>query len=1112
MLNLILGRNYADKTEYVRRLVADSVRQGGQDYIIIVPEQFSYDTEKSMLEKVGAEGMQSLEVLSLTRLAELILEKTGNASDRQTVDKGVKLLTMSLALEQLKDGLSVFKKYSSRPELTESIVSLATELKQCSVPVERLAEFAENASQSSLKNKLTELSQIISVYNTMLNKDYYDTDDSLTRLCEVLEKYDYFTGKTVVIDGFTRFTAQELGVVRMIIAQAGEVYVTFNTDCTLPSDAGCQFANVNSQVSTLKEVARQCNTEVAEPIIIEDDFSSVSDGLVSLEKNVFLPFGRHSFSGEPENITLYHADNISDECDFVALSVKKLMREKNIRCRDIIVWQRDKGGYDAQLVSAFRRYGVPFFEDRRQPVEMQPVIVYVSSLLELICNGITTESLMRWLKTGLTPLESDDISELENYAFMWNVRTSQWKNDFTDNPRGYGKEVRDYDDVSLERLNQLRRTAVCPVLKLKKDLDEAEGEKKAEVLFDFLKANDIPSRLKELSAVLADGENTALFEEQNAVWSLLCDMLDKLWLAVKGTNISTKRFYELYSLLVSASDLGTLPRGLDDVTLALADRTRTGLKKYVFIIGANDGVFPKTPSTEGLLNDIDRIELKKAGIELAHTAEYKSTEEQYIAYRALCSATDGLFVSYCVSDFRGNAMLPSEIVTEIKNIFPDIHEKSSADFSPLERIESKQSAFDIYAHYYNSDAGLTASLDGYLESDPVFSGRVNTLKNAAAKSDKRISDPELATELFGKDVKLSASKMESYSGCPFKFFCRYGLNAYPRGQAKVDYSLKGTIIHSVFEKLLRKYSKKQLETISDSELKKEIDNALEEYLEKYMGGAASKSRRFLVSYRSLGKDLLSVFKRICEEFRCCEFEPVGFEVAIDFREKVEPYALKLSDGGMLYVDGYVDRVDMMKTDTENYLRIIDYKSSGKDFALGDVLNGFNMQMLIYLFALYENGRAEFGDFVPCGVLYMPANTADADLGRDADEQQIIEKQLHSKAMTGVVLDEMPVLEGMEKDLNGYFIPVSLKDGELKGNYISRKALMKMKDEIDRILTETAESLHKGAIEAQPKEGACDYCDYKAVCGIEDNDNVIKQTVMSNAEVLKYLEGEEESDE
>jgi len=1112
MLNLILGKNPFVKTEYIRRLVAERV-QSGEKCIIIVPEQFSYETEKSMLDLVGAKNMLSVDVLSMTRLAELILSEYSDPEEKPAADDGVRMMTMSLALESLGDTLEIYKKYVSRPQLIAELVSFATELKQWTVPVDRLAEFSENTAESSLKSKLDELTAILSLYNTMLEKSYYNTDDMLTRLCSVLSECGYFEDKTVAIDGFTRFTKQEYAVVEKIISQSEQVYITFDSDNG--TDSYSLFANNNKQVEYLKNLANKNSVKIAPIKYIENDGNGVDKKLLKLADGIFA--SDFTASDEPcgDAVKIVSAPNKADECEFVAMSIKRLMRENGVRCRDIAVFERTEGDYDKELVSAFKRYGVPFYEDARQPVACEPLAVYLTSLLELACNGFTTDALMRHLKTGLSDLTSDEISELENYAFVWRINASQWRDDFTENPNGYGSELTEFDELKLNALNQIRKKAVAPVLAFKRDFSQAENGQKAEVIYNYLIKNSVDKKLKSLSDELLKSGKTALSQEQDAVWSLVVGMLDKLWNTCKNSGVSDKRFFELFNILLSVSDFGSVPRSIDAVTLSAADRARTPVKKYVFIVGANDGVFPLDPPTQGLLSDKERITLKNAGIELAETAEYKLTEEKFIAYRTVITAGERLFVSYCDADYKGAGMTESQIVREIKKIYPDLETVEYENIAPIEKIESGASAFEIYAENYTEDSGFMSSVRAYLDSDSVYAGRLATLENAADRTAAQITDAEVATELFGKNMRLSASKTEVYYKCPFQYFCKHGIKAQPRKEADVDSAVSGSLIHETFEKILRRFSKEELIGMSPEELKKNISEIMSEYLEDKMGGEQSKSKRFIKQYNSIGEQIFFALTKIIEELKVSDFIPTDFELPINYGAKVTPYELSLSDGGTLSVSGSVDRVDIMDKNGKRYLRVVDYKSGGKKFRLSDVVSGLSTQMLIYLFTIEKNGKEKYGDIIPSGVLYMPAKNGEADLGRHAGEEEINKKILKSDGMDGIVVDDMDIICGMEHGINGYFIPVSLTKS---GSFSAHSKLIKAEDfvrlnrKIDAILKQMALNLHKGEIPALPvDENTCKYCDYSSVCGFEDGDSYREILKADNGEVIEMLKnGEEEN--
>lgn len=1115
MLNLVFGRNISNKTEYLRNLAAEQIKSGKDGFIFIVPEQFSYETEKAILEKVGAKDALCVEVVSLSRLAELVLEEKGLFnSEKQQVDDGVKMMTMSLALEALSDRLDVFKKYITRPALIENLVSFATELKQCSVTVDMLENYASNSEESSLKRKIEELTLIILLYNAMLDKDYYDNDNSLDVLCELFNTYKFFENKTVIIDGFTRFTKQESKVIEKAIVQSDDVYIAFNTDKNSFNDDFSVFENVNRQINRLKETAAKCGVKIAKPVTVDDCPDEIDKNLLRLEKNIFT-LEKESFEDEiPDSITLLSAKNKAEECEFVAQNIKRLMREENVRCRDIIVFERSKDSYDRELASSFKKYGIPFYEDKRQPVDGQPLVVLLKSLFDIACNGVSTQSILRYLKSGLAGFTPEETARLENYAYVWRITPSQWREDFTENPRGFGAELNDFDKLKLERLNELRKRAVAPVLAFKRDFSQSQSEQKTAVLYNFLINNGIRERVKEIAQKLFKSGNRALCEEQETVWSLVMDMLDKLYVVSKQTNLTEKRYLELFEILLSKSDFGTLPRGLDEVTIGAADRTRTALKKYVFVVGANSGVFPLNPSTRGLLNDKDRIALRESGVELAETAEYKQTEERFTAYCTVTSATKKLFVTYCESDYNGESQSPSVIAEEIKEIFPCVRELHYGQISPEDKIESDYSAFEVFAQNYRYNNTVSSTLERYFSDNGLFKGKVESLKTAVKKKRFLIEDKKNAVDLFGVDINMSASKIQSYNECPFKYFCRYGIKIEPLKEAEVDPLLSGSIIHEIFEVVLRQHNIKELEAMTDDELNGKISEILDSFLNEKMGGGQNKTKRFLQQYYSIKQQSFNILKRLIEEFKISEFVPTDFELRIRNDSEIQPYVLALSDGGSIRITGSVDRVDTLGRDGKNYLRVVDYKTGGKTFRLGDVLEGLSTQMLIYLFAIAKNGKEKYGEIVPCGVLYMSAKPEVATLDRNAGAAEIESMQRQKNKMSGIVLNDINIAQAMEKDLMGYYIPAKIrkKDGELSGNLISSEELKRLNKKIDKIIVNTGDSIHNGKIEARPVDPSkCDNCDYKCICHFEDGDEIREIRKLSHSEALAELMKDGEND-
>lgn len=1119
MLHFVLGRNGSGKTKYLHNVLADRLSDGKSQCVLLVPEQFSFESEREILKQVGPKRMLNAEILSFTRLAHRLDEYLGIAR-KPPVDDGVRCVLMSLALEGLAGELEYFSCYTARPVLLRRLLSFVAELKQSGVGPESLENAARELKSGTLKTKLRELRRISSLYNAMLSAQYSDDLDLLAETGALIAQSDFFEGKTVCVDAFAGFTGQERGVLEQIMRRAKDVYISLCTDRTRAAGDFSVFEHVTAELEKLRACARRQGVREAKPVLLPVQSGRKPDALNFLEENLFSSAGR-TFDGGTESLFLCAAGNRSDECDYVASRIKRLMREKGLRCREIAVVERSPGTYDRDLAESFKKYGVPFFEDRRQPVADQPLAVLTDSLLKMLDRGISTEDLMRYLKTGLTGLGDGEVSELENYAVLWKIDGGRWALDFTANPDGLGTEFTGQNQKKLSELNGLREKAVVPILDLRESFREADGKEKARLLYDFLVSSGVRESLKNFADTLSrDGKN-ALASEQNTVWESLMSILDRLAFAVGDRLISAERFSQLFRILLANVDVGTIPQGLDEVMFGSAERMRIALCKAVFIVGANSGVFPLGLSAEGLLDDRERRLLKQYGVELADTAEYRASQERFLAYHALTSATQRLCISYALSDYKGHPLFPSELILQIQRLFPSVRTADTALLSGLEKIESAASAFEVLAQGYRRGGALTASLKEYFRGEPNYGPRLGALERLQSGAAVRFEDPKVSMKLFGKDMFVSASRCETFHRCPFWYFCKYGLNAKPRKTAEFDPVQSGTVIHFVLENILKKYSGDELIKLSRSELLAAVGAALSEYLEVSMGGTRDKTKRFLSLYDRLRETLTEVLEHIARELRVSDFKPSDFELKIDRDAEIPPYTVRLPNGGSLQIRGSVDRVDVMTKNGRSYLRVVDYKSGGKKFALSDIFAGLNMQMLIYLFAICAGGGKKYGDIVPSGVLYMPAKRGSEKLGRAASAKEIDNEKLRSARLTGLIANDAEIILGMDRTLSGLYVNV-LPDrkGGCKGDLIEPEALDGLRGEVDSVLRRMALSLQSGAVPALPVNSAncgnsCDYCDYKAVCGFEDGDPVreIRSFGLKKAEeMLKRKEGQADGKE
>jgi ATP-dependent helicase/nuclease subunit B len=1112
MLHLILGRSGSGKTQYIRSLLRDLAKQGARDMILLVPEQFSFESERSMLELLGPRDAQRVEILSFSRLVDAVFRVYGGVSGTH-IDDGGRMLLMSLALEAAQEHLDIYFKHRESPALAAKLLDLVAECRQCAVTPAELQAAADKLPDSVLRRKSRELALILDLYDTLVARSFIDDQDDLTRLNDTLLDHPFFHGRIVAIDAFKSFTVQEQRILSRILAQAQEVYLTLCTDTLADTQSGMGlFSPVQRTARRVISLAKQQNVPVAAPVILAEQRRFRSKALGYLEQTVFHPEAG-PFPDETEDLFLCTAQDKAAQCDFVARTAKRLIREEGLRCRDMAIIARDADAYREEMTAALRRYGVPAFEDSRQPIDSQPLIAFVRAGMEA-AQSFGTEPVLRYLKTGLTDFALEEISELENYMIEWNISGSRLLSAFTQHPEGYGNVFQEQDRQKLACLNGLRERATQPLVHLRDACQGVDGAQIAHAAYAFLEETNAAKHLRAFAQSLSSAGEEALALEQGRIWDLLMALLSQCAIALEGHPMPLSRFAQLFDAVLSSQEIGTIPQGLDEIPLGSADRMRASSPRIVFLLGANEGEFPRTPASSGVFSDAERRRLIELGLEMTDPYDQQAVEERLLAYQSLSAARERLYVCHTRSNGEGGSQTGSVIVSELNRLFPHCIRFDADEEDALARVEGESPAFLLTASRWGKSDPLSAALKRYFASRPDYAGRLAGVGRAACHTPARFENPENSRRLFGDQLYLSASRVEVYHKCRFQYFCRYGLNARPRKIAKLDPLSSGTVVHDVLERLLREHSPRALHEMGPKKRAEEIEALLLSYLEEKMGGAQEKPKRFSYQFARLSVVLEEVVGRLCAEFLHSSFEPIDFELRIDKDGLVAPYSLPLPDGGTLQIKGSIDRVDRMERDGKAYLRVVDYKSGGKEFLLSDVLNGLNMQMLIYLMCLWQNGAQRYGEVVPAGILYMPVKSTPATLGRNATQAEIDKARAKACRMSGMVLDHSLVIDGMEDDGKGIFIPVRReKDGGVKGTLINLTQLSRLQKKMDGILTEMGESLHRGEIGAVPSFGAgydrvCDWCDYKSVCGYEPGAPVRPIEKLTHAQSLECLEKEE----
>ena len=1111
MLHLLKGRAGSGKTARMREIISQMAETGNSRPLLLVPEQFSFETERIMLELLGPKNLKNIHIFSFPRMAFSELQKNGK-TNLKTADNGIKAAIMSEALMQLDGRLDIFSNVRHNSTALSPLVDFCKELKYCCIDSDSLAEKLENSTNSFLKNKLTELDLIRNSYEALLTQSYFDDSDAVSVFTNLATQSGFFKNKTMFLDGFRDFSKQELECLKLAFSQCDDVYITICVDEKVKKFSSLYY--MKEFENRLRTIASKTNTSVDE-VYCQQKENAFSADISKLEKSLFgtEKLEKTEYNGD---VVVAKCSDSENEAVFVANTIKKLLKSGEYRCRDIAVIERTNGTYKKTVIDALKRLSIPVFDDSRQPLATETLFINICSALECISKGITTQTLMSYLKTGLAGLSVSEISKLEKFALIWDLKASGWQKDFTMHPDGFGEELDEKAQKRLDELNSIRKKAVLPLLKLKKDCEDADGKAIAAAVYDFIINSKIKDNLLKLTLELDDGGFSVEANRQEYSGNVLMHILDTMALITDGKFYSLKRWYELFMILVSSGDIGEIPQGLDQVIVGSADRIRLEKTKVVFLVGVNKDEFPLVNVGSGILTDADRVLLTNLGIEVRPPFEDTVDEERFIAYCAITAASEKLYMTYKCNDGEGGALFKSEIITTVEKLFNNFNVLVTSELPVTYFIESEESAFSAFSKNYLYNNEIKSTLKAYFENKKEYEGKIDALEILRGNEPFGFKESENSKKLFGEDVYISASKVESFYNCPFAYFMRYGLGAEPLKEATLDPAQSGTIIHLVMEEILKKYPQATFVDTPDDELRNAVSSVLKTYLEEKMGGVEEKSERFMKLFYRLVDISMSVIERLKVEFGVGEFAPCDFELRIGGSD-IPAYELPLEEG-KVRVTGSIDRVDLMEKDGIKYIRVVDYKTGQKEFKLSELFDGLNIQMVLYLMALEKNGKNYYGDIIPSGVLYLPSRIGLKNyLGeRNPDNVTIENQKRKSGKLSGMILDSPVVFNGMGVDTYPDYFPASFNaKGGAKGNYYSLPQFHSLSCLIDDKIISMGNALHKGEIPAIPlgesdkKDGKmCEYCSYRSVCAREGGQPFNKISKLTHLKALERLDGEE----
>ena len=1128
-LKIIYGRAGTGKSTFCINQIKKKINNSPiNKLILLVPEQFTFQTENKVLNAIGERYVLNAEVLSFKRLAHNVFNECGGATRTIMGDAGKSMLIFKV-LEDLGDNMTVFKNASRQKGFIDIASKTITEFKKYNVNNEVLDLTINEIEDENLKMKMEELKDVFDEFNSRLHEGYVDEEDQLLLLNEKLDGCSLYDGAEIWIDEFSSFTPNQLSVIGKLLKRAKSVNITLSIDevNSLKGESDLFVATKNTE--------KRLMNLIQEEGIAFNGYINLNEGipyrfkenkeLAHIERQLYAyPFKQ--YRGENNSLRLYRANNNYDEIEFVAKDILRLVREKQYRFKDISVICRDVDNYEKVVSAIFAEYEIPYYIDKKIDIASNPLIVFINSAVDIISKNWTYESMFKYLKTGLIKefrgIEGAElIDELENYVLAYGIKGKKWMEEWVNYSSSILKEeyISEENKQRLERLNDIRETIVAPLDEFNKQCKGKKTLKEfATILYEFLDSKlDVMDTIDKYVDYFKENDMAIEAKEYSEVRDIFIDVLEQAVDVLGNEVMDLNEFMKVLNIGLSQYEMGLIPVALDQVNIGDITRIKSRGTKALYIIGVNDGVLPSASKEEGILSDNDREILLEKGISLASDTRTKIFEEQFLVYTAFTIAEEYLVVTYPLADFEGKSQRPSIIVHRLKKILPNVKEESEGFKlvnDKYEKISAKLPTLNelMIAIRKNYDGAEIEDYwkyvyDWYLR-EAKWKERIEYVKKGLEYTnlENNISK-EKAKKLYEDNknkISLSVSRLERYAQCPFAYYIQYGLKAKDRKIYEFTAPDLGSFMHEILDEFTNEIKEKDLKwsDLSKENCRNIINSLVDNQVKNNKSSILNSSKRYSYFTDRFKRILTKSVMVISEQMKRSDFEIYKNELAFGFSKDVNSIKLDLPSGESFYLNGRIDRVDKLNLDGETYLRIIDYKTGSKKFDLNKFYNGLQMQLLVYLDALINNSENIVeNQAMPGAILYFRIDDPILKSKGDLTEEEIKSEVLKELKLEGLLLDDVKVVKAMDNTLepgtHSLIIPANMKKaGDLGKNkaLITMEQFELLRKYVNEKMVEICQNMIEGKIDIEPckenKNIVCDYCNYSHICqfdsSLEDN--------------------------
>lgn len=1164
-LRFLTGRADIEKSDFCINEIRDELlkRTQGPPIFYIVPDQMTFQKEYALFNDESIRGSIRAQVVSFSRLAWRVLQETGGSTRPFISSVGVQM-TLRRIMEERQAEWHVFQRATDKQGFLSDLERMITEFKRHQVTPTLLKEqinhiesfVHKEPGERALANKLSDLSYIYENLVEALRDNYIDTEDQLQLLADKINETSFLNEATIYLDGFHRFTPQELLVVEALLKKCKDVTVVLTKEEQenhVLSELDL-FYQTTETYNTLKEIARQNNIPLKEEMPKDKAFFKFNEqpAFAHLEKYFdTLPSPRYKQSKDVP-IQLAEAVHPRAEVEGVAQEIIRLLREENYRFRDMAIFVREADTYKDLIATIFEDYHIPVFVDEKRTMLNHPFIEFLRSLFDVIEGDWRYDAVFRLLKTGFIPivdktypLTESAIDELENYVLEYGIRSrrrwfedDEWK---FQRFRGFDQAAQTDKELNMQaKINKYREQIVAALKPFDEQIREASTVRElCEITYLLLEEIQAPRHLEKMRQEHDEAGNIQEGREQEQVWLAIVQLFDELVEIAGNEAMTLSTFRKVLESGFETLEFAHVPPSIDHVIVGTIDHSRISGIKCAFLLGVNEGSWPMKPPVDGMINEQERELLENHGLKLAESSRRRLLDDWFYMYLAFTAPTNYLWVSYVLSDEEGSSRLASSLIRRLTDLFPSCQQpillQDLDDMVDADRFitvpEKTRSALTAQLARKKRGYPIQPSwlhvLNWYINNHSKESMTYDMLQSLYYENKPRDLKEDTVAQMYPKKVKTSVSRLEMHYRCSFQHFAQYSLGLQERKIYKLDAPDIGQLFHEALKTITEWVQKEEQDFAALTKQKSDqyAQRAIQSLGPILQHRILTSSNRYKYITYKLQEVIAKATFILSEQARQSGFSPIGIELGFGEKEQLQPLQVTLPNDYELILRGRIDRVDQARKEDGLYLRIIDYKSSNRGLSLVEIYYGLALQMLAYLDIVLTQSERWLGERAhPAGVLYFHVHDAMHSDDMRLDESAIEHELFKKYKMQGLLLANEDIVKMMDMSLDAgvsQIVPAGLKKN---GGFYSHSKVAtedtfsQLKNHIHQLIIEAGIDMTTGKIELNPYEygaqHACTYCAFKSICQFDpmlEENKFRKLKQMKDTDILDMLRqgGEDE---